>query len=590
MAQDKSTINLIMVLKGRHSFLSLLSMRYLVLATDYDGTLADQGRVSENILNELQAFKAAGRRLILVTGREMKDLVQVFPEYKILDYIVAENGALIHEPATGKEQLLGPPPDPAFVQALQERGVRPISVGKVIIATWEPHEKTVLEVIKAAGSERQVIFNKGAVMILPPGVNKATGLQKLLHSLHLSVHNAVAIGDAENDGALLQAAECAVAVANALPGLKSLADRVTDAGHGLGVVELMHGMLATDLKELDNSLIRHYLCLGELEDGNPFQISPYRKGILLAGASGSGKTTFTLSVLETMIEQGYQFCLIDPEGDYLQLPGAVIIGNDKVFPPMEEIRHLLLEPAQNVVVCTLAIPLADRPVFFAKFLTFFLDLRKEYGHPHWLLLDEAHHLVPGLAETLADKLPEEFNNFIIISTSPHELSTTSLSRVSTVIAIGKDSAYPFRQFSEKLQLPMPASIPDLAENEIAIWDREEDGKPVYKARFRLPEQLQQRHKKKYAQGDMSYNSFIFTGPDNKMHLKANNLMLFAHIAEGIDTETWLFHLHRKDFSRWFRDSVHDQELANVGEEAERISNTDASKKHILSYITTKYTG
>ncbi|HVW61701.1 MAG TPA: HAD-IIB family hydrolase [Puia sp.] len=563
-------------------------MRYLVLATDYDGTLATQGRVTEEILHELQALKASGRRLVLVTGREMKDLVEVFPDYKIMDFIVAENGALIHEPATGKEQLLGPPPDESFVRALVERGVHPISVGKVIIATWEPHEKTVLDVIKASGSERQVIFNKGAVMILPPGVNKATGLLKLLHSIHLSLHNAVAIGDAENDGALLQAAECAVAVANALPGLKSLADWVTDGGHGLGVSQLIQALLATDLSGLDTKLTRHYLHLGEREDGSPFYISPYRKGILLAGASGSGKTTFTLSIVESMVKQDYQFCLIDPEGDYLQLPGAVIIGNDQVSPPIEEIAHLLQEPGQNVVVCTLAIPLADRPEFFGKFLSMFLDLRKEYGHPHWLLLDEAHHLVPEQAENLADRLPEEFNNFIIISTSPHALSVTSLSRVSTVMAIGKDSAYPFQQFCEKLQLPMPSNIPSLSENEITVWDR--DSSPsAYKARFNLPVQLQQRHKKKYAQGDMSYNSFIFTGPGNKMHLKANNLMLFAHIAEGIDAETWLFHLHRKDFSRWFRDSVHDEELAKAGEEAERISDMEASKKHILSYITTKYT-
>lgn len=563
-------------------------MRYLVLATDYDGTLAAHGQVTEEILHELQALKASGRRLVLVTGREMKDLVEVFPDYKIMDFIVAENGALIHEPATGKEQLLGPPPDESFVRALIERGVHPISVGKVIIATWEPHENTVLDVIKASGSERQVIFNKGAVMILPPGVNKATGLLKLLHSIHLSLHNAVAIGDAENDGALLQAVECAVAVANALPGLKSLADWVTDGGHGMGVSQLIQALLATDLSGLDTRLTRHYLDIGEREDGSSFHISPYRKGILLAGASGSGKTTFTLSIVESMVKQDYQFCLIDPEGDYLQLPGAVIIGNDKVLPPIEEIAHLLQEPGQNVVVSTLAIPLADRPEFFGKFLSMFLDLRKEYGHPHWLLLDEAHHLVPGQAEDLADRLPEEFNNFMIISTSPHALSVTSLSRVSTVIAIGKDSAYPFQQFCEKLQLPMPSNIPSLSENEIAVWDRE-SSPSVYKARFNLPVQLQQRHKKKYAQGDMSYNSFIFTGPGNKMHLKANNLMLFAHIAEGIDAETWLFHLYRKDFSRWFRDSVHDEDLARVGEEAEKISDMEASKKHILSYITTKYT-
>lgn len=153
-------------------------MRFHVLATDYDGTLADQGRVGEDVLNKLKEFQVSGRRTILVTGRKVKDLISVFPEYKIFDYIVAEYGAIIHETATGKDQLLGPEPDPSFVKSLEERGVYPISVGKVIIATWEPHEQAVLEVIKGSGSERQVIFNKGAVMILPPGINKATGLQQ----------------------------------------------------------------------------------------------------------------------------------------------------------------------------------------------------------------------------------------------------------------------------------------------------------------------------------------------------------------------------------------------------------------------------
>src|SRR5882724_10034166 len=134
-------------------------MRYQVLATDYDGTLADQGRVADNVIDKLRQLQATGRRAVLVTGREMKDLIEVFPAYKIFDYVIAENGALIHETATGKEQLLGPAPDPSFVRALQEKGVHPISVGKVIVATWEPHEQAVLDTIKTAGIERQVIFN-----------------------------------------------------------------------------------------------------------------------------------------------------------------------------------------------------------------------------------------------------------------------------------------------------------------------------------------------------------------------------------------------------------------------------------------------
>ncbi|HVU57759.1 MAG TPA: HAD-IIB family hydrolase [Puia sp.] len=563
-------------------------MRYHILATDYDGTLADQGRVGEDVLNKLKEFQVTGRRKVLVTGREMKDLIQVFPEYKIFDHIVAENGAVIHETATGKEQLLGPEPDPAFIKSLEEKGVYPISVGRVIIATWEPHEQAVLEAIKASGSERQVIFNKGAVMILPPGVNKATGLQSLLHHLHLSLHNTVGVGDAENDGALLQASECAVAVNNALPGLKGLADLVTANGHGKGVMELMDRIIATDLEEMDEKMQRHYPELGVLEDGAPFSISPYRSGILVAGASGSGKTTFTVSITESLVQRGYQFCLIDPEGDYLQLPEAVVVGDEHVMPPLEQIRDLLKDPGQNLVICALAIPLDERPQFFSKFLTMFHELRKEYGHPHWLLLDEAHHLMPAPAAIVSNGLPDDLNNFIIISTSPHALHPSTLSRVGMVITLGKDAAYPFELFCNALKMPVPNGVPILGENEIAVWERD-NKRPPFKAKFKLPSQLLQRHKKKYAQGDMSYNSFVFTGPENKQHLVANNLMMFVHLAEGIDADTWMFHLGRQDFSRWFEHTVHDPELAEAGREAERTNDVAASKKRIIDYINQKYT-
>jgi hypothetical protein len=66
-------------------------------------------------------------------------------------------------------------------------------------------------------------------------------------------------------------------------------------------------------------------------------------------------------------------------------------------------------------------------------------------------------------------------------------------------------------------------------------------------------------------------------------------MLFLHIAEGIDTDTWNYHLQRKDFTNWFRSSVHDEELARAGEEAEGMSDPAESKKHILEIIRKKYT-
>ena len=65
------------------------------------------------------------------------------------------------------------------------------------------------------------MFNKDAVMVLPAGVNKATGLDYALRKLGLSFHETVGIGDAENDHAFLQRCECAVAVSNAVPSINN---------------------------------------------------------------------------------------------------------------------------------------------------------------------------------------------------------------------------------------------------------------------------------------------------------------------------------------------------------------------------------
>jgi len=564
-------------------------MRYQLLASDYDGTLANQGLVSPAMVEKLRALQATGRKLVLVTGREMKDLVQVFPDYKVFDYIVAENGAVIYITSSGEEKLLGQPPGDEFIRDLQRKGVHPLSVGKVIVATWVPHEQSVLEVIHNSGSEHQVIFNKGAVMILPPGINKATGLRALLHQLQLSPHNVVSIGDAENDSSLLQTTEAAVAVDNALPALKAMADWVTPAGHEAGVAQLVDRLIDNDLADLDSQLTRHCLVLGTRvdADGQPFAISPWRSGILLAGTSGGGKTTFTLSIIESIIRKEYQFCLIDPEGDYLDLHGATIIGDEVSLPPMGEIVQLLKDPQQNLVICTLSVSLHDRPEFFSRLLDVLIQQRRDYSRPHWLIMDEAHHLVPSPSGITADRFPPDFNNFIIISTSPHALHAAALSRIGMIITIGDNAAYPFEQFSKMLKCPVPTDIPALNKGEICVWERGPQN--PFRVRYNQPQRLHQRHKKKYGQGDMGDNSFIFTGEGRSLHLVANNLMLFLHIAEGIDIDTWLYHLHRKDFTNWFRLTIHDEDLAKAGEEAEKMTDASGSRRHVLDFIAEKYT-
>ena len=225
-------------------------MHFKALATDFDGTLAADGVVSKAAIAALENVRRSGRKLILVTGRELGDLGKVFARFDLFDRIVAENGALIHRPASGETVTLAAPPPAAFVEFLARRGATPLAVGRVVVATCEPYDRDMREAISTLGLDLQIIFNKGSVMALPPGIDKASGLAAALTELALDATHVVAIGDAENDQAFLGACGCAVAVANALPMLKADSHWVTDGARGDGFVELAERLVATDLAGL----------------------------------------------------------------------------------------------------------------------------------------------------------------------------------------------------------------------------------------------------------------------------------------------------------------------------------------------------
>jgi hydroxymethylpyrimidine pyrophosphatase-like HAD family hydrolase len=225
-------------------------MRYVCAVFDYDGTLATDSHVRPSTIEALKKLRESGKKIILATGRQLEELLGVFPDADLFEEIVAENGAVLYTPATRNCKVLAEPPPASFVEELRRRGVAPIAVGDSIVATWRPHEQTVLDVIRDEGLGLQVIFNKDAVMVLPAGVSKATGLVVATEELELSLCNVVGAGDAENDYAFLALCGCSVAVANALPALKERVDYVTSGDHGGGVEELIERILADDLASL----------------------------------------------------------------------------------------------------------------------------------------------------------------------------------------------------------------------------------------------------------------------------------------------------------------------------------------------------
>src|SRR6266849_1406278 len=281
-------------------------MRFLAFASDYDGTLAHNGKIDRQTLRALEQLKRTGRKLILVTGRELDELLELFPQAAIFDCIVAENGALLYWPLPGKPvsitknmprteagrggktigskpgakaksgvtakpgaksksgtnarpggtlpatatpgrlETLAYPPAPEFVAHLRQKRVTPLSVGHAIVATSLKPKRTVVSIILELALDLHVILNKDAIMVLPTGVTKGTGLRVALDELGIAPHNVVAVGDAENDDSLLSMCGFSVAVANAIPALKRRAHKTTKQEHGAGVVEIIEQIMRSD--------------------------------------------------------------------------------------------------------------------------------------------------------------------------------------------------------------------------------------------------------------------------------------------------------------------------------------------------------
>jgi hydroxymethylpyrimidine pyrophosphatase-like HAD family hydrolase len=218
------------------------AMSYRAFATDFDGTIALDGTVDDETVAALRRLRAAGWTLIMVTGRELPSLFNTFAHPDVFHRIVAENGAVLYDPAGGAVERLANAPPPALIETLQRMHV-PLSVGHSIVATVIPYEREVFQALAELGLSWRVIFNKDAVMILPPDVTKATGLTVVLGELGIAPEETVGVGDAENDAAFLQLVGLPVVVANAIAELKPIATIHTTGARGEGVRELIDRLL-----------------------------------------------------------------------------------------------------------------------------------------------------------------------------------------------------------------------------------------------------------------------------------------------------------------------------------------------------------
>ena len=529
-------------------------MHFLALAVDYDGTIAENGSVPPQVCASLTTLKQSGRKLLLVTGRELQALKHHFPHLHLFDLVVAENGALLYDPVTDTEELIADPASIELVGRLRDKGVSPLSVGRSVIATWHPWEEAVINSIRELGLELQMTFNKDAIMILPPGVNKASGVAAALRTLGICELNVVGVGDAENDHSFLSIFGCTAAVSNAIDSIKASADICLSHDHGRGVCELVDMLL-----EKDAALVpveRIGIELGQTIDARKVWL-PAESVLLVIGNSGSGKSSYVTWLTERMVQAHQGFCIIDPEGDYLTLDDAVTVSGLIAPPTTEESVHHLLQAQLNVVVSALALDPPERVQLFGELLPFIQDLRRVSGRPYWLIVDEAHYMLPHCAVWP----PGFLGNMgaIIVALDFDQVCPALLDGVDVLVTLGSTARELVEQFAKRIQRRCPEFPERSPGPEYAcLWDLRKDKEVAMLNQLR-PAQKHHRHSGKYVAGDVgAWHAFHFS----TLGQSASNLTEFLSLSTRLEDGALCDYMNAGDFSKWFREVIRDDVLAN----------------------------
>src|SRR5487761_1577694 len=246
-------------------------MRFLALALDYDGTIAQNDVLGDQMRQAIATLRARDIIVLIVTGRILSDLERVAGNLHFVDAVVAENGAVIYVPDSRYTQLLGEPPPAALLEAILVEGVE-FKAGQSIVEADAKDAPRLLNILRARELPHSLIFNRGRVMILGQAISKATGLREILKILRLSPHNVVAIGDAENDHELLRSCEFGIAVGWGSPTLMAAADYVLP-GNGPESVAQYLLTLINQRRIPPSPKSRRSVLLGYTDSGDPFSLA-----------------------------------------------------------------------------------------------------------------------------------------------------------------------------------------------------------------------------------------------------------------------------------------------------------------------------
>jgi hydroxymethylpyrimidine pyrophosphatase-like HAD family hydrolase len=542
-------------------------MKFGVLALDYDGTIARDGVLDPEVRSAIADVRQRGIAVVIVTGRILEELEQVAGDLHFVDAVVGENGAVMWF-ANGHFRKLASATSLRFLQELRKRGLE-FKAGQCVVELDASAAPQVLAIIRELELPLVLLFNRGRLMVLPQAVSKGAGLREALTTLRLSVHNAIGIGDAENDHDLLAACELGVAVSWGSHLLQEAADEVL-FGEGPTAVAAYIREAAEGLRLPPEKIGQHRMVLGTGEDGRELTLAIRGLNTLISGDPRSGKSWVAGLMCEQLILQGYSVCVIDPEGDYRTLetlPGVVVFGGEDPPPELPDLARVMRHPDMSVVIDMSHAAYQEKMNYMKSLLPMLAAIRRNTGLPHRIVIDEAHYFLhdPNVDELLDLKL----GAYTLITYRLTDLDARLRNAIECIIVKRTTAPHEHQTLTEILQVRncFPAVMADLTslriEEAVLLPGMRETGGKCLK--FNLFPRLTShvRHKAKYLDVQLlAEQGFWFTDGEARRSGPARTLKEFLGLLEQVPATSVAGHAQRGDFSRWVGDVFHDHALAS----------------------------
>jgi hypothetical protein len=500
-----------------------------------------------------------------VTGRILSDLKRVAGDLQFVDAVVAENGAVLAFPS-GHSWLIGRPPLPVFLDELRRRAID-FASGQCIVETDATLAPRILAVIRELELPLVLLFNRGRLMVLPQAISKATGLRQALTALRLSAHNAIAIGDAENDHDLLAACEIGVAVGWGSPALQKSAEEVI-RGDGPSAVAPYIRQAVKSVRLPPDRIGRDKIIVGVTESGEPLGFAIRGRNLLIVGDPRSGKSWATGLFCEQLMLHDYCTCVIDAEGDYEQLealPRVLTWGGDDPLPSLPDLARMLRHPDMSVVINLSHVQYQEKVNYLKALLPMLASLRRSTGLPHRIVVDEAHYFLNE--SNVRELLDLDLGAYTLVTYRPSDLYA-DVRRAMEVICATRISD---PQEAQAMQTMFgdgtgdwSATLAGLADGEAVLLPGA-PGAPGKLQRFSLRARLTAhvRHRSKYLDVPMqSGHEFVFTADGKPVGPPSRTLQDFVSSLGSVSPGVLDGHARRGDFSRWIADGLHDHPLAS----------------------------